>query len=183
MVRKNNLNSKGQVNLMETVAVLFIFFILLMFALIFYFKFQETNVQQKQVEIAASRAIDTTLVTLFLPEIQCSRGESEAEDNCVDITKLESFIDVVERHKNDYYFNLFSFSKISVHEVYPIIGNTSREWIIYDREKTTLNENNEVVPSWTFKEPTFFVVTLRDQLSPLNQGTYSFGYISVEVYS
>ena len=78
------MNKKAQMQMLETIGVIFIFFVLILFGSIFYFKFQEISFQNKQEELLAQSAMDTTLVTLFLPEIQCSRGDSEAEDNCID---------------------------------------------------------------------------------------------------
>jgi hypothetical protein len=191
MKKRNNINKKGQVNMLETIGVIFIFFVLVLFALIFYFKFQEVSFEQDQLELAGLRAIDTTLVTLFLPELQCTRGRAETIDNCVDLTKIDSVIETINNYKNDYYFHMFSFSKITVHEVYPSIEDESRSWVIYDHEKTRTEENDEgeeiFVPDWSIKEPTYFVVTLSDDLSGyshgIEKGKMSVGYISVEVYS
>lgn len=186
--KKRAVGTKGQANLMETIGVLFIFFILVLFALIFYFKFQEVSFAEKQIERTALDAIDTTLVTLFLPELQCSNGRAEADDNCVDLVKLRNLQKVLDEspadYRNEYYFNLFGFSKISFQEVYP----NNRSWTLYDREKTTTNEEGIVVPDWRIKEPTFFVVTFRDYIHGFAENTTekvesSFGYVQVEVYS
>ena len=175
---------KGQMQMMETIGVLFIFFILVVFGMIFYFKYQQIALQDKQEELTAARAMDTTLVALFLPELQCSRAEAESEDNCIDISKLQALNETMSSYSNDYYFNIFSYSRIYVEMVYP----TNYSWTIYDREKVKINDAGETVPDWEFKEPTFFVVTLRDELDVFgaatgHDSTYGFGYLVVEVYS
>ncbi|MBU1111422.1 MAG: hypothetical protein KJ896_01470 [Nanoarchaeota archaeon] len=172
MIRTKRMNRKAQMQMMETIGVLFIFFILVLFGIIFYFKYQQIALQEKQEELVAARAMDTTLQTLFLPELQCSRGDSEPYDNCVDLAKVRAWNETMERYYEDYYFNLFSYSRIYVQEVYP--GNST--WMLYDNEKVDSDGN----PNWEFKEPTFFVVTLRDEMNKL---VYGFGYLSVEVYS
>ncbi len=186
--RNKKFGRKGQANLMETIGVLFIFFVLVLFALVFYFKFQASSFEQKEIERAANNAIDITLVTLFLPELQCSNGRAEADDNCVDVIKLRNLIKVFNEspsdYRNNYYFNMLGFSKISFVEIYP--GN--RSWVLYDREKTAPNEDGVLEPSWKHKEPTFFVVTFRDYIKGFAENRSevvesSYGYMQVEVYS
>jgi len=177
------MDKKAQMQMMETIGVLFIFFILVLFGLVFFFKYQQASFQEKQEELVAARAMDTTLQTLFLPELQCSLGNTEPEDNCVDLGKLRALNQTMPGYINDYYFNLFSFSRIYVTMVYP----TNYTWVIYDREKVDINGT----ASWEFKEPTFFVVTIRDQLqgwgtpyaNEMNGIDYGYGYLGVEVYS
>lgn len=184
-------NKKAQSRMMETIGVLFIFFILIVFALIFYYNYQEVSLQERHRELVASRAMDTTLISLFLPELQCSRGNSEAEDNCIDLMKLRSLNQTFKRYSNEYYFNMFGYSHIYVQMVHP--GNKS--WTIYQREKLSIDSEGNTSIAWSIKEPTYFVVTLRDEVHgapemditgsvPLEErGVYSFGYLVVEVYS
>ena len=113
-------NRKGQ-HMTETVAVLFIFFILVAFGIIFYYKWHVGALKEERQQAQASRAMDTTLRVLFLPELQCSKGEAVSEDNCIDMLKMRALMSVdggstyFERHE-DYYFNAFGYSKIVVHE-------------------------------------------------------------------
>ena len=153
----------------ETIAILFIFFILLLFGLLFYFRYQRGRILRKAGRCLGVRAMETTLKTLFMPELICSRGEAEPEDNCFDVLKLNSTDAILLKHLDDYYFEIFSYATISVRQVYP----EQKEWILYDKTK----------PDYTRKEPTFFVVTLRDELAGQNQPQYGFGYVAVEVYS
>lgn len=169
-MRKNKMEKKGQMQMTETIAILFIFFILLLFGIIFYFRYQQSAFQEKQEELLGARAIETTLKALFMPELICSRGEAEPEDNCFDVLKLDSASATVKDYLDEYYFEIFSYASISVHQVYP--DEEEKTWILY----------NKVKPDYTRKEPTFFVVTLKDELGGAVP-KYGFGYISVEVYS
>ncbi|HLD79832.1 MAG TPA: hypothetical protein VJA18_04700 [Candidatus Nanoarchaeia archaeon] len=164
-----NMGRRGQMQMTETIAILFIFFVLLLFGIIFYFRYQQSAFQEKQEELLGVRAMETTLKALFMPELICSRGEAEPEDNCFDTLKLDSADAVLEENKDEYYFEIFSYATITVHQVYP----EEKEWVLYEKLK----------PDYTRKEPTFFVVTLRDELSSSTQTQYGFGYVSVEVYS
>lgn len=169
--------------MMETIAVLFIFFILLVFGLLFYFKFQDLGFEQRQEEVLGARAMDSTLQVLFLPELQCSRGDAEAEDNCIDLAKLRALEEIVPTYLNDYYFNLFSFATVTVQETYP--GDET--WVIYDRPKVIDDGQGGEIANWQRKEPSYFVVALKDELAEeygaIGKDKYSYGYLVVEVYS
>lgn len=161
-------NRKAQIRMSETVAIIFIFFILIVLGIIFYYKFQQFSIKDQQEELLGARAMDTTLKTLFLPELTCTNAEAEAEDNCFDLMKLRHVNNTFEEYLTQYYFNIFSYSKISVKEVYP--GN--RNYLLYDKPKS----------DFTRREPTFFVIALKDEVQ--GKGThYGFGYLKVEVYS
>ncbi len=185
---------KAQMQMMETIGVIFIFFVLILFGSIFYFKFQEISFQNKQEELLAQQAMDTTLVTLYLPEIQCSQGDSESEDNCVDMVKVRAMTNMMmnnPRYTTDYYFNMFGYANITVNMVYPMQDS----WTIYEFEKTATYENGTEYSAWERKEATYFVVTMRDELKghgyeyTTSSGffdseiVYSFGYLTVEVFS
>lgn len=148
----------------ETMAVLFIFFILVGLGIVFYYKYSQVALKQEHQQLLAARAMDTTLRVLFLPEFLCTKGEAEPDDNCIDVMKLNHLDEIISKNQ-DYYYNIFTYSKVSVQELYP--GN--RTWTIYEKEK----------PEGKSKEPTYFVVALRDDIA----GQYGFGYITVEVYS
>ena len=164
-------NKSAQIRMTETIAVLFIFFVLIAFGLIFYYQYQKVSFKEKQAELFANKAMDTTLKTLFLPELACSKGEAEPEANCFDLMKLRHANQTIKDHLADYYFDLFSYAKISVNQTYP----HPELWIIYDKKPNQLNQLNSNLNY----EPTFFVVTLKDEI----EGSYGFGFIEVGVYS
>ncbi|MFX0139407.1 MAG: hypothetical protein ACFFDN_37550 [Candidatus Hodarchaeota archaeon] len=154
----------------ETIAVLFIFFVLIVFGIIFYYKYSEVSFEQKQEELLGRRAMEVTLQTLFLPELICSQGEAEPEDNCIDLLKIDTAQKVFKDYFSEYYFDLFPYTKIMINQTYP----EEKGWVLYDKPK----------PDWTRLEQTFFVVALRDQVKGKKQtGEYGFGYITVGSYS
>lgn len=163
------MNRRSQIQLTETIAVLFIFFILLMVGIIFYYQYQKSAIKEKGKELAAARTIDTTLNLLFLPELLCSKGEAEAEDNCIDAMKLRSAQVTIPEHLEEYYFSLFSFSNITVQVLYP----KEEVYYLYDKKRE---------PTKNYL-PTFFVVTLRDDSLAGGEPRYSYGYVEVGIYS
>lgn len=171
-------NRKGQMQMTETIAVLFIFFVLIIFGIIFYFRYQQGAVKDKQEELLAARAMDTTLKTLFLPELMCTKREAEPEDNCIDMLKLRQVNYTFKKYINDYYFGIFSYARVRVVDLVD-----KQEWIIYDKEKTKVLDNGTMVNDWEKLEKTYFVVTLRDEIKGQGEARYDFGYIEVGVYS
>ncbi len=159
----------------ETIAILFIFFVLILFGIIFFYKYQEIAIKEKNEELLAARAMDTTLRTLFMPELMCTKADAEPEDNCFDMMKLRHANKTFTDHLN-YYYDIFSYAKVIVQEVYP--GNET--YVLYNKEKP-LKEDGSL--GWTRKEPTYFVITLRDENNPEARPHYGYGYIKIEVYS
>jgi len=162
--------TKAQIRMTETIAIMFIFFIIIIFGIIFYSKYQSIAFKEKQKEILQDNAEDITLKTLNLPEITCTKSEYEAEDNCFDILKLNHAQSIIEQNFIEYYSDLFPFAKITVEQIYPLIEeNTPIIWTIYQKEKE----------DFTFKEPRRFIVMLKDDTT----NHFNFGVLTVEVYS
>jgi hypothetical protein len=171
------MNRKAQIRMTETIAVLFIFFVLILFGIIFYYNYQKISLVEKQQELVASRAMDTTLKVLFLPELTCTKGDSEPEDNCFDMMKLRHVNETFKEYLTKYYFHIFSFSKISVHQVYPYVEEPI---VLYDKETPRKEDGSQ---GWKNMEPTFFVVALKDDMQGSSLSEYGLGYVVVEVYS
>jgi hypothetical protein len=108
-------------------------------------------------------------MTLTLPELICSKGTAEPEENCFDMLKLRHVNETFAENFEDYYFSLFPYTRISVREIYP--GNQT--WILYEKEK----------PDYTSIEPTRFVVSLKNEVNgTTNNAEYALGVLTVEVY-
>ena len=122
------MNKKNaQIQMMETIAVLFIFFILIVIGFVFYAKILKGNLEQQKEESAQLNAIEVAQRASSLPELQCSEGNI-VSDNCIDLLKLEAASQIMQQ--NDiYYYDRLLFSKITVNEIYP----NSNEWALYTR--------------------------------------------------
>ena len=162
-------NTKAQLHISETIAVLFIFFVLVLFGLIFYYRYQESAFNNKQQELAIAHAQDVSLQSLFLPELMCSKSNAEAEDNCLDVHKVASAKDIFNVHR-DYYFDLFGYSNVSVHQIYPLVWT----WTLYDHSNIAGKGNYKA---------TRFVVALKNETKNMNVPEYTVGYLEVGVYS
>tara|TARA_Y100000310_G_C20411001_1_gene681978 strand:+ start:69 stop:575 length:507 start_codon:yes stop_codon:yes gene_type:complete len=164
-------NRKGQARMTETIAILFIFFVLILFGIIFYYKYSQSAAAEYELELLSKKSIEVTTKMLFLPELQCSKGESEAEGFCFDLMKLRTLSKTIKGHLEDYYFDIFSYSTITINETFP---NPENSWVVYDFPK----------PGFKDKELTRFVISLRDEsFGKSGEPAYSFGFVTVEVYS
>lgn len=162
------MNRQAQIRLTETIAVLFIFFILVGLGIIFYAQYQKVSMKEEQQELAGRKAIEVTLQALFLPELICSKGEAEPEENCVDLMKARKF-DTLTPYFNDYYFDLFSYGRVVVHQLYP----REERLVLYDKQN----------PQALFNQTSFFVVALKDDTAGGFLPAYGYGYLEVGVYS
>ncbi|HIH11578.1 TPA: hypothetical protein HA241_05275 [Candidatus Woesearchaeota archaeon] len=172
------MTKRGQIHISETVAVLFIFFILVVFGIVFYARFQQTSLQHKENEFLATKAIETTTKVLFLPELACTKSGAETEDNCFDLAKLRHVNNLFTQERL-YYFSLLSYATITVQQVYPPGGEP---FVIYNEKKIAVPGDGTPSPTVN-KEPTYFVVVLRDDLTENSVPRYYFGILTVEVYS
>ncbi len=160
---------RGQVQMIETITVLFIFFILVAVGIMFYAKYQKSALEDKRQELQVTRASTVALRAAFLPELQCTKGDAEPEEYCIDLIKARSFNPRLRSSFEDYYYDLFSFATITLTQVYP----------------------DELPPLEIYAKPkegakpiaTQFVVAIRDQTKGGVNPSYGYGYLEVKVYS
>lgn len=119
--------NKSQIKMFETIAILFIFFILLVLGLIFYANVRQQQTRETTREYRELKAIENMQKLMFLPEIQCSETGREVY-TCADALKLEALEEIIEENPI-YYADLFGNSEIVVYEVY---GGEGR-WTITNR--------------------------------------------------
>ena len=127
MIKIKMNNKNAQIQMMETIAVLFIFFILVVIGFVFYAKVLKGSLEQQKEESVQLNAIEVAQRASSLPELQCSE-DNIVSDNCIDILKLESASEIM-RQNDAYYYDRLLFSKITVNEIYP----DDKEWELYSR--------------------------------------------------
>jgi hypothetical protein len=131
---RSNMGKKAQIKMFETIAVLIVFFFMLIFGLVYYNSTQTREIKRMIEDDKQLRAIEIMKTATYLPELQCSI-DNVLTSNCLDKVKLESFADVSDTNRL-YYANFFSFGRIYVNETYP------EQWgkVIFLNDKTT-NKN------------------------------------------
>ncbi len=119
---------KSQIQIGETIAVLFVFFILIVIGFIFYVKVIKGNIEMEQEEQSQLKSVGIAQRVMFMPEVQCS-DDNIITDNCIDILKL-GIAQSVMKENELYYYDMFEFSNISIVQIYP----DEAEWNIYSRK-------------------------------------------------
>lgn len=119
---------KSQIQIGETIAVLFVFFILVIIGFIFYASVIKSNIESEKDELSQLRSIGVAQRAMFLPELQCSENNIVI-DNCIDMLKLESAQNIMKENEI-YYYDLLEFSDVSVSQIYP----EESKWGIYSRK-------------------------------------------------
>lgn len=122
------MNKKSQIQIGETIAVLFVFFILIIIGFIFYVKVIKGNIEFEKDELSQLKSIGIAQRVMFLPEVQCSE-DNIIIDNCIDILKLDS-AQALMKENEVYYYDLLEFSDVSIVQIYP----TEAKWNIYSRK-------------------------------------------------
>jgi len=165
---------KAQIRMSESIAILFVFFILVVFGFIFYSKIEARNFELQKGQVQDLRAVEVAQTFSFLPEIQCTK-ENVATSNCFDIMKLEALQEYIGEslQNEDKYYDKLLRSSIVVKEIYPSPGNS---WTIYNKSNF----------AWTRKIATQIPISLFNATGDPSSGEpsrYYFGALEVEVYS
>ena len=124
---------KAQVQIGETIAVLFVFFILITIGFIFYVKVIKSNIELETEELSQLRSVGISQKIMFLPEVQCSE-DNIIIDNCIDILKLDSAQSIMKENEI-YYYDLLEFSDVSISQIYP----NEAKWNLYSRKIEDFN--------------------------------------------
>ena len=118
-MRSKIINKKAQVKMGETIAILFIFFVLLMVGAMVYFNVQKTTFRREMTEQFEARSVELAQVISFLPELQCTE-KNVVEPGCFDLYKLAALDYISKQEQNSaYYAREFESSLISVNLIYP----------------------------------------------------------------
>jgi len=158
------MKKKSQIQMAETIAVLFVFFILIAVGFMFYGRVILGNVQSQKDEFVQLQSISIAQRAMFLPELQCSEDIVEEITGCIDLFKIEASQDIIAQNSR-YYYDLFEFSNITLKQIYPNENN----WVIYERKTDTFES----------KFITNIPVSLYDPVAR----RYGFGVLTVETLS
>lgn len=163
---------RAQIEIGETIVVIFILMILIVFGLVIYYQFQSSSLQQTKQRFGGLKTVELAQVISNMPELQCSNLKV-AEVSCIDEVKARQFSSYLATPGNKaffYYRETLGTSKIEIQRIYPV-GLLS------------LPEDNLIVTydnSRGFKnaEPTFIPINLYNPL----QKTYSFALLKATRY-
>lgn len=148
---------------METIAVLFIFFILIAFGFIFYANALKGSISVTKQEHAELKAIELASRVSSLPELQCSESKV-LEENCVDWLKLEKAASLL-RTNRIFYFDILGYSNITIEEIFP----GDKTYTVYAN----------VPKDYSNKLPSYVPLLLK---KPIENG-HGFGIMTVVLYA
>ena len=107
---------KGQLQINETIMIVFIFVIIILAGLLIFYKFTLAGIKEDSIQNDIVRFQTMRATFSEIPEIKCSiQGMSES---CVDSYKMIIFKKMTELDK-DYYIFRFGFKDIQLKLVYP----------------------------------------------------------------
>ena len=151
--------------MMETLAVLLIFFVLVVLGIMFYGRVLKTSLEEDKEENLQLNAIKVAQRASSLPELQCSE-DNIVSDNCIDLIKLNAASAIINTPENEiHYYDRLLFSKITITEIYP----SENTWTLYDQS----------LEQFSNKIATNIPISL---LNPVDD-SHSFGIMLVEYYT
>ena len=114
---------KSQIKMFETIAVLVVFFFLLIFGASFYFVLQKSSVQKEYQRSVQLESIQATQKIAHLPELDCTQIGIQVE-NCFDAIKLKEFSDILADETEGLktrldYFDVFGYTDVVVRSIFP----------------------------------------------------------------
>ena len=156
---------KSQIKMGETIAILVIFFFLLIFGYSFYAGVQQFSFKKQIERNLDLRAIQVALKASFLPELQCSIKNNPV-DNCFDVEKIDAIIQMINTNNQirSHYLGLFGASKLTIDEISP----GTKNYLLFD---ASIDDASNIIST---KIP----VSLYHPIG----GDYSFAVLTVEAY-
>ncbi|MFH1317147.1 MAG: hypothetical protein ABII01_06510 [Candidatus Woesearchaeota archaeon] len=184
---------KGQIRIGESMAVMIVFFFLLMFGYSFYINIQKQQFARDLKESSENIAVQVAQKIYFLPELQCSSGVRFVRESCYDQMKIESFIKMMTMMNSNlrelFYKDVIGISKIDFHQVYP------KEKEVIDSLFNTFSggdSSDPSIPLYTIYDMTEYAdAQLMDSFETFQMpiamknpisGEYKFGYLVVYSY-
>jgi hypothetical protein len=157
---------KSQMQIGETVAVLVVFFFLLVIGMVFYVNIATTKVEESRFKNTELEAVNAMKRALSLPELQCSHNNI-VDESCVDMHKLAAAKDAIEANRAAY-FDLFGTSVITIKQIYPSAAGGGGAVLLY----------NYPLEAFSSRLNTSTPISLLNTTA----GTYAFGIIEIVTY-
>jgi len=155
----------AQVKMGETVAIMFVFFLLLIVGAVFYMNLQRTTVTREIGEAQEMRAVEIAQIISFLPEAQCTES-NVIKASCFDLYKLRGLAKVASTPQGiNLYSNEFGTTTINLVQLYPPGGDL----VIYNNPKSNFTS----AP----------VTNIPIMLFNTTSDKYYFGVLSIKTYS
>ncbi|MBN2881585.1 hypothetical protein JXM83_06070 [Candidatus Woesearchaeota archaeon] len=174
------MNKKGQLETGQTMMILIVFFILIIFALIFFIRFQSSDQAVKQQELNEQEMVEKAQQVYSLGEFSCSY-DNVLKYDCLDILKLISFKrKMLDSEDYLYYRKMLGDLKVEVQEIYPIENgiNFTGGNAVYD----VFPSNSLYKPLFRYSQRSIQIPVVLYNASDTSVGAYYFGLLTVTSY-
>jgi hypothetical protein len=135
---------KAQIKMLETIAILVIFFFLLIFGFGFYARIQQVYYEEQKEKNAALKALQIAQKSAYMPEFQCS-VQNIQDDNCFDIYKVRIFNKKLygddgipqsppsddDSSLKSTYYDILGHSELLLQQIYPEVDPDDENITIY----------------------------------------------------
>lgn len=176
MKHKKKILKSGQIQMIETIGVLFVFFLLLGFGLIFYGGYRQDQIKKLSSEKDELELITAAQIISTMPELKCSE-ENSITENCYDLVAVEAlsnlmndvngFMSPNNPYSRIYYVTTFKSANITI-GIYDERNNSmNKHNIYYNREPGKFNRRTNYVP-----------ITLKDSRT----GEFYFGILYLTIF-
>lgn len=166
-------STKAQIQMIETILVLFIFLLILVFGIYFYYQYSLSGIQQESFEISEKQAVSLLSSITNLPELSCIN-----EKDCVDTIKLVNFKQIYSLNKA-YYSTLFKRKKITIEQIYPETQQNSCIFQnIYPLQCNSIILYESIPQVYESKS----IISMPISIYYPNFNKYSLGKLIIEVY-
>lgn len=180
-MRKNQKTTrKGQLQIGESIAVLLVFFMFLVFGLIFFAKFQQSDIVERSEKVSETLAVAISQKISTMPELRCSE-EKSLEVNCFDLQNIIIFSEVLpgfmeenKAHTKEYFWDSYQYSSIQLILLNHFDKTYAEPYILYSD-----------VPNFTRfdQKVTLMPIIVRNVSVTNPRGEYYFGILNITTYS
>ena len=157
----------------QTVMIMIVFFVLIIFALVFYVRFQYSNNAAKVSQFNEQDMIDKTQFVYSLGELSCSL-DNVLKYDCIDLLKLTAFKQSISS-STDYIFyrKIMGNIKVEIEELYP-----SYQAINYTQD----NALYDAKPAYLYSSRSIQMPVVLYNASDSTVGSYYFAILTVTSY-
>lgn len=156
---------KSQMKMMESILVLIIFFFLLVFGIVFYTRFSQSDAEDQFRERMLRQGMDATERFQYSPEVLCVGVRGDVRTDCFDLINLDIFKKVAEDRYLQY-SQIYPNMVIEGNIIFP--ESKERSWVIYNSSSEELRAHSS-----SFIPAAFFNATSRQNY---------FGFIKIEAW-
>jgi hypothetical protein len=163
-MNKRKITKNAQVQMGETIAIMFVFFLLIIVGVVFYVRISTTSTYRTSAEQFERQSVEITQTISFLPELQCSES-NVVTPNCFDFYKMEAMSQLVNDPKvRAFYLRDLGKATVYINTVYPEEAN----FTVYDNHDT----------NYTDASLTHIPISVYDSVND----KYNFGVMVVTIY-